>query len=181
MVAAQAHVAGIPSVSSEEQITQQSESESATRAVAVYSCPDDDCVKVYKDYRSLMEHLDVGRHLYKLKRESDYDMIVAKWAETCKIISGDYVKSAAPSTTESTAEPAHSPSLEGGWGLKKAKKCIRFSSRVRSFLREVFLHGEETGNKANPSDVSAKMKRIRSADGDKLFYMEEWLSAVQMT
>ena len=25
------------------------------------------------------------------------------------------------------------------------------------------------------------MKRIRSADGDKLFYMEEWLSAVQMT
>ena len=144
MVAAQAHVAGIPSVSSEEQITQQSESESATRAVAVYSCQEDDCVKVYKDYRSLMEHLDVGRHLYKLKRESDYDMIVAKWAETCKIISGDYVKSAAPSITESTAEPAHSPSLEGGWGLKKAKKCIRFSPRVRSFLREVFLHGEET-------------------------------------
>ena len=176
MVAAQAHVAGIPSVSSEEQITQQSESESATRAVAVYSCPDDDCVKVYKDYRSLMEHLDVGRHLYKLKRESDYDMIVAKWAETCKIISGDYVKSAAPSTTESTAEPAHSPSLEGGWGLKKAKKCIRFSPRVRSFLREVF-----PTRRGNPSDVSAKMKRIRSADGDKLFYMEEWLSAVQMT
>ena len=181
MVAAQAHVAGIPSVSSEEQITQQSESESATRAVAVYSCQEDDCVKVYKDYRSLMEHLDAGRHLYKLKRESDYDMIVAKWAETCKIISGDYVKSAAPSTTELTAEPAHSPSLKGGWALKKAKKSIRFSPRVRSFLQEIFLQVEETGNKANPSDVSAKMKRIRSTDGDKLFSMKEWLSAVQMT
>ena len=103
---------------------------------------------------------------------------MAKWAETCKIISGDYVKSAAPSTTESTAEPAHSPSLEGGWALKKS---IRFSPRVRSFLQEIFLQREETGNKANPSDVSAKMKRIRSADGDKLFSMEEWLSAVQMT
>ena len=46
MLAAQAHVAGIPSVPSEEQITQRSESESATRAVAVYSCPEDDCVEV---------------------------------------------------------------------------------------------------------------------------------------
>ena len=88
------------------------------------------------------------------------------------------MKSAAPSTTESTAEPAHSPSLEGDWALKKS---IRFSPRVRSFLQEIFLQREETGNKANPSDVSAKMKRIRSADGDKLFSMEEWLSAVQMT
>ena len=137
MVAAQAHVAGIPSVSSEEQITQQSESESATRAVAVYSCQEDDCVKVYKDYRSLMEHLDVGRHLYKLKRESDYDMIVAKWAETCKIISGDYVKSAAPSTTELTAEPAHSPSLKGGLGFEEGKKVYQiFSTSAVLFARD---------------------------------------------
>ena len=69
----------------------------------------------------------------------------------------------------------------GGWALKKAKKSIRFSPRVQSFLQEIFLQVEETGNKANPSDVSAKMKRIRSTDGDKLFSMKEWLSAVQMT
>ena len=91
------------------------------------------------------------------------------------------MKSAAPSTTELTAEPAHSPSLEGGLGFEEGKKSIRFSPRVRSFLQEIFLQVEETGNKANPSDVSAKMKRIRSTDGDKLFSMKEWLSAVQMT
>ena len=32
--------------------------------------------------------------------------------------------------------------------------------RVRSHLQEDFLQGEETGNKANPSDVVPKMKRL---------------------
>ena len=32
--------------------------------------------------------------------------------------------------------------------------------RVRSLLQEEFLQGEETGNKANPSDVVLKMKRL---------------------
>ena len=32
--------------------------------------------------------------------------------------------------------------------------------RVRSLLQEDFLQGDETGNKANPSDVVPKMKRL---------------------
>ena len=84
-----------------------------------------------------MEHLDVGHHLYKPERESDYDIIIAKWAETCKIISGDYVKSAAPSTTELTAEPAHSPSLKGGLGFEEGKKVYQiFSTSAVLFARD---------------------------------------------
>ena len=56
----------------------------------------------------------------------------------------------APSTdlfaiTESTAAPANIPS----------------SQRVWSFLQEIFLQGEKTGNEANPADVAPKMKRLR--------------------
>ena len=86
----QAQVVG-PSAPTEVQIIQSDEAESATRSVASYSCPEQGCVKVYKEFKGLEKHLDVGRHLIKLERESDYDSIIAKWAETCKTVPGDHV------------------------------------------------------------------------------------------
>ena len=88
--ATQAKVVG-PSAPTEVQIIQSDEAESATRSVASYSCPEQGCVKVYKEFKGLEKHLDVGRHLIKLERESDYDSIIAKWAETCKTVTGDHV------------------------------------------------------------------------------------------
>ena len=72
-----------PSVPTEVQIRQLEEADTATRSVASYSCPEQGCVKIYKEFKSLQKHLDVGRHLIKLERQSDYDNIIAKWAETC--------------------------------------------------------------------------------------------------
>ena len=172
-----------PSVPTEVQIRQSEEADTATRSVALYSCPEQGCVKIYKEFKSLQKHLDVGRHLIKLERESDYDNIIAKWAETCKTVSGDYVQGeigVAPSMTESPSVAADSPSLEEGWALKKAKKSARFSERVRSFLQGTFFQGEQTGVKANPADIASKMKSLRSANGNKLFSKEEWLSTLQV-
>ena len=173
----QAQVVG-PSAPTEVQIIQSDEAESATRSVASQS------VKVYKEFRGLEKHLDVGRHLIKLERESDYDSIIAKWAETCKTVTGDYVQGevgGAPSVTESPSVSADNPSLEEGWAMKKSKKSIRFSERVRSYLQETFFQGEETGVKANPADIACRMRSQRSSNGDKLFFLkEEWLSTHQV-
>ena len=171
------------SAPTEVQISQSDEAESATQSVAFYHCPEQGCVKVYQEFKSLQKHLDVGRHLIKLERESDYDSIIAKWAETCKPVTGDYVQGEigfAPSVTESPSVSADSPSLEEGWALKKAKKSTRFSERVRSFLQDTFFQGEQTGVKANPADIASKMQSLRSATGNKLFTKEEWLSAIQV-
>ena len=172
-----------PSAPTEVQISQSDEAESATQSVAFYHCPEQGCVKVYQEFKSLQKHLDVGRHLIKLERESDYDSIIAKWAETCKTVTGDYVQGEigfAPSVTESPSVSADSPSLEEGWALKKAKKSTRFSERIRSFLQDTFFQGEQTGVKANPADIASKMKILRSATGNKLFTKEEWLSTIQV-
>lgn len=64
--------------------------------------------------------------------------------------------------------------------MKKAKKSTRFSERVRSFLQDIFFQGEETGVKANPANIASKMKSLRSANGNKLFTKEEWLSTLQI-
>ena len=82
--------------------------------------------------------------------------------------------------TESPSVSADSPSLEEGWALKKAKKSTRFSERIRSFLQDTFFQGEQTGVKANPANIASKIKSLRSANGNKLFTKEEWLSTIQV-
>ena len=42
----------------------------------------------------------------------------------------------------------------------KKKPSMADIQRVRSLLQEDFFQGEETGNKANPSDLVLKMKRL---------------------
>ena len=66
-----------------------------------------------------------------------------------------------PSVTESLSVSADNPSLEEGWAMKKSKKSIRFSERVRSCLQETFFQGEETGVKANPADIACKMRIVK--------------------
>ena len=142
------------------------------RRSRISSCPEQGCVKVYKEFKGLEKHLDVGRHLIKLERESDYDSIIAKWAETCKTVTGDYVQGevgGAPSVTESPSVSADNPSLEEGWAMKKSKKSIRVSERVRSYLPETFFQVEETGVNANLADIACKMRSQRSSNGDNLF------------
>ena len=54
-----------PSAPKEVQISQSDEAESATQSFASYHCPEQGCVKVYQEFKSLQKHLDVGRHLIK--------------------------------------------------------------------------------------------------------------------
>lgn len=110
--------------------------ESATRSIASYSCPEQGCVKVYKEFKGLEKHLDVGRHLIELERESDYDSIITKWVETCKTVTRDHVEGevgGVPSVTESSSVSADNPSLEVGWEMKKSKE-VNPIFRTRSLL-----------------------------------------------
>ena len=152
----------------------------------VFGCPEEGCIKVYQSHSSLQRHLDAGKHLLALERESTYDVIKKKWAETCKSISGSYMEAAHPPTSAS-ASVSHSqaedapPTADMGWALKKTKKSVHFTTKVRQFLREVFLQGEDTGNKATAEDVAARMRSIRTAEGTKVFTKDEWLTSTQIS
>ena len=52
---------------------------------------------------------------------------------------------------------------------------------MKEYLKKLFLEGEETGRKANPSDVSSAIKSLKTEDGkSKLFERSEWLTAQQV-
>ena len=40
---------------------------------------------------------------------------------------------------------------------------------MRQFLREVFLQGEDSENKAAAEDVAARMRSVRTVEGKKVF------------
>ena len=68
-----------------------------------------------------------------------------------------------------------------GRALKKTKKSVHFTTKVRQFLCEVFLQGEETGNKATAEDVAARMRSTRTTEGAKVFTKDEWLTFTQIS
>ena len=76
------------------------------------------CIKVYQSYSGFQQHLDAGKHLLALERESTYDVIKKKSAEACKSISDSYMKAAHPpisasaSVSQSQSEDARSSTDE---------------------------------------------------------------------
>ena len=86
--------------------------------------------------------------------------------------------SASISLSQSEDTPA---TADMGWALKKAKKSVHFTTKVRQFLREVFLQGEETGNKATAEDVAARMRSMRTAEVTKVFTKDDWLTFTQIS
>jgi len=109
-----------------------------------------------------------------------------KWAELSKSISGSYVEAAQPPTSAS-GSVSHSqseeppPTADIGWALKKTKKSFHFTTKVPQLLREVFLQGEDTGNKAAAEDVAARMRSVRTAEWTKVFTKDEWLTSTQIS
>ena len=115
-----------------------------------------------------------------------YDVIKKGWAETCKSISGSYMEAAHPpksapaSVSHSQSEDAP-PTADIGWALKKTKKSVHFTTTVRPFLREVFLQGEGSGNKATAEDVAARIRSIPTTQGTMVFTKEEWLTSTHIS
>jgi len=163
--------------STDDESPQPQQNDQTTNS-ARFSCPEEGCVKTYLSYDNLQKHLDVGKHLYKLERETSYDGIKSKWAGICKDVSGSYLQTA-PSASMSNPDK-ETTIAEKGWGLKKTKTSKRFSQDVKSYLTDIFLQGEETGIKANPLNVATNMKKEKCQGGAKRFKKEEWLTSEQI-
>ena len=149
-----------------------------------FACPEEGCIKVYQSFAALQRHLDVGKHLVRLERETQYEQVKRKWAETCQSIAGGYLQAVSSTSAAATADQPdyqNVPSAEEGWALKKVRNAVNFSENVRNYLLEVFLLGEETGHKANPGDVATRMRGLRDSSGKKRFHKKEWLTTAQIS
>ena len=144
----------------------------------MFSCQEEGCIKTFKSFAALQKHLDVGKHLVKLAKESAYDEIKRKWTEACHSVSGGYVRG---QTLASSSEKQSPPGqVENGWALRRTRKSVAFSEKAKSYLLDVFWMGEETGKKATASDVALRMKSARNETGQKIFSKIDWLTEQQI-
>lgn len=173
-------------ISKKKQCTQQETGESANAptedvsAARGFSCPDINCIKVFVSSSALDRHLDSGKHMYRPHLESSHDSIKRKWVKACTSV-GSAPQNTTAIRNNTPRECGDASKAEMGWALKKSKSRSHYSDHVKEYLKKVFLKGEETGRKADPSDVSSRMKTLRTDDGKKrLFERSDWLTVQQV-
>lgn len=66
-----------------------------------------------------------------------------------------------------------------GWALN-TRENIRFDSKVKSFLLELFNVGEKTGKKISPEDAHKAMRKKQTPSGRKEFMPETYLTVAQI-
>ena len=158
-----------------------SEGDTRSKSTKLFTCPNEGCIRVYKRYGSMVNHLSYGKCEFQLERESLLD--TAKVMYSKKLWGGelslkiDNTDGSAP--TEVPLSDIHKKEKEG-WALTSTKKAKPFSEKQRNFLEEKFMIGETTGRKLDPVTVAKQMRVARDADGQRLFSLEEVLSSTQI-
>ena len=155
----------------------------STTGSGLYPCPEEGCTKSYQRFSSLQNHLDCGKHVRSLEKESMLDKAVRGYAAR---LEGQFagvpqfgdrarVDREAQSTTQKTT-------VSMGWALKSSQGGkTRFSDKQRDYLTSKFQIGEETGQKASPAQVSRMMMTAKDASGNRMFSSSEFLTVQQIT
>ena len=111
---------------------------------ALFTCPEEECIKAYQKYSYLERHLDFGKHQYSVERESFFDKAMVMYAE--KLESGESSvegKTASNLTNQTTQVGVVLSPM--GWALKGgATGRRRFTDKKKKYLIDLFITGEQT-------------------------------------
>jgi hypothetical protein len=137
-----------------------------------------ECVCIFQSFSDMQEHCLVGFHSFQLDQLSSYDYVRMRWQDICLNLSHNAKHFQFMGAMQPHEE--NFDHLKTGWALKKDRKCVRFSSDLKAFLKEVFERGERSGQKMNPSTVARNMRICRNSHGKKRFQPDECLQPSQI-
>ena len=141
-----------------------------------FSCPQTGCSLSFTSFDSLQRHLDDERHEIKTSQESIYDQFRRDWAARFSTIHSEN----RPKPKMNISFVANS-SLPMGWALQNPRiGGKRYSPHVKDYLKARFDAGEQSGQKADPQQVSMDMRNARREENKRLFSREEWLTRNQI-
>ena len=143
---------------------------------ASFPCPQAGCSLSFTSFNSLQSHLDYEQHEIKTSQESMYDQFRRDWAARFSTIQSEN----RPKPKMHISSVANS-SLPMGWALQKPRVGgKRYSPHVKDYLKARFDAGEQSGQKADPQQVSMDMRNARTEENKRLFSREEWLTRNQV-
>ena len=145
-------------------LCQEEDFEPLSRA-AMFSCPQAGCSLSFTSFDSLQSHLDYEQHDIKTSQESIYDQFRRDWSARFSTIH-----------SENCSKPkVHISSVANcGWALQKPTiGGKRYSLRVKDYLKARFDAGKQSGQKADPQEVSMDTRNARTEENKRLFSREE--------
>ena len=141
-----------------------------------FQCIEPDCVKLFKKHEQLIQHLSTGKHVYDDENLDDLgDKSKRLWAARCREIRFNQ-----PTIPYDSVDDQSKFNENQGYALKRRKKAVRFSPKVKTYLAKIFEAGEDSGKKASPYTVAKQMRNELDGDGSKMFSPSEWLSHQQI-
>ena len=148
----------------------------SNKAVGVYSCPQDGCVRTFQRVSALEKHLSLERCTRSPERHTVIDQ--AKMGYKSALEEGV----GAPPTPKSSTLSQDYPiaAAKEGWALRAVKKAYRFSDKQNCYLLAKFRIGQTTGRELDAEVVAREMRRALGADYLRLFQSSEFLTASQI-
>ncbi|KAK3731075.1 hypothetical protein QZH41_007964 [Actinostola sp. cb2023] len=160
-------------------VTVNERSDDSVDEEALFSCEEPGCNREFSNFNTLQDHIHFGQHDKPRESESVYDNLKRAWVAKFSSLTLE----SNTVTSEATQIPHSSTdiSLAMGWALQKPRTSgSKFSENVKAYLTERFDFGETTGRKADPSQVTADLRKARTNDGRRRFARDEWLTKGQV-
>ena len=141
----------------------------------IFSCPEEGCTKSFVRYSSMERHCEYGVHVRVLEKVTLQDR--AKLSYARRLEEGQ----TKPLPSVIVTGSPHCFLLDKGWGLKSKAKAVRFSEKQKTFIEGKFLQGEKSGKKVSGEAVAKEMRKVKDANNQRLFSLEEFLTPQQIT
>lgn len=149
---------------------------------AVYSCPQEGCVRVFQRSSALERHLSLEACELSPEKYSLMDLAKQKYAAHLQEGVGQLPSLHVPPASCASDDTFGNDRIPSeGWALKEAKKVERFNDNQKNYLEAKFNIGQATGRKLDADVVAKEMRRARGADGERMFGVTEFLSQQQVS
>lgn len=141
-----------------------------------YLCPSQGCIKSFQRHYNLEKHMLYGKCQMEEERYTLMDKAKLMYAKLLE----DGSTRKPQLTGQTSVSQADENSLSEGWALKSTKTGARFNDNQKRYLDDKFLIGQETGNKADPSQVSHDMRHAKDQEGKRRFTVGEFITSQQI-
>ena len=167
------------SVSSDDGTNPSSGGREASQTTRMFTCPEQSCTKTFIRYSALERHCDFGAHMRSLERITLQDRAKIMYAKN--LHEGQTRKQQSLPVCDAPLTQLASNACQMGWALKSSPRKGRFTQEQKNFLDLKYNLGEQTGKKSSGEDVARQMRRVRGQDGERLFAVDDFLTAQQIT
>ncbi|CAC5370071.1 unnamed protein product [Mytilus coruscus] len=119
-----------------------------------FACPEPGCQREFVSANGLERHILKGSHQYV--KPAGTDVVKQMWVDKCNNIGSEY-KSVIDQSVISGSED---DSVVEGWALKKTRKIVRFSPKIKIFLKNIYDEGERTGKRPYHDDLCDRLRKF---------------------